>query len=113
MARYQKNTKLSQHQKAVTDAYCRVLNREANIGGLVASSKKLSDGATVKDIVADLAHTDEFEDELFWSKRRSRMPCGYCAVRSIACWRVNSRAERELGEPEVEDRRREKWSGSH
>ena len=64
MARYQKNTKLSQHQKAVTDAYCRVLNREANIGGLVASSKKLSDGATVKDIVADLAHTDEFEDEL-------------------------------------------------
>ena len=30
-------------------------------------------GATVKDIVADLAHTDEFEDELFWWKRRSRM----------------------------------------
>ena len=64
MARYQKNTKLSQHQKTVTDAYCRVLNREANIGGLVASSKKLSDGATVKEIVAELAHTDEFEDEL-------------------------------------------------
>ena len=50
-------------------------------------------GATVKDIVADLAHTDEFEDKLFWSKRRSRMPCGYCAF-DIACWRVSSRAWR-------------------
>lgn len=64
LARYQKNSKLSQHQQTVTDAHCRVLNREANIGDLVTHSRKLNDGASVKDIVADLAHSEEFEDEL-------------------------------------------------
>ena len=64
LARYQKDTKLSRHQKTVTDAHCRVLNREANIGDLMVYSKRLSEGASVKDIVADLAHSEEFMDEL-------------------------------------------------
>jgi len=49
-------------------------------------------GATVKDIVADLAHTDEFEDELLVGEKVEDAVWILCY--SIASWRVNPRAGR-------------------
>ncbi len=51
-------------------------------------------GATVKDIVADLAHipTDELEDELLAGEKVEDAVWILCC--SIASWRVNPRAGR-------------------
>ena len=51
-------------------------------------------GATVKDVVADLAHTDGFEDELFVGEKVEDAVWILCC--SIASWRVNPRAGRVI-----------------